>query len=559
MEENGCLGARVKRWLGWSERFADLNWRGDIFGGVTTAIISLPLALAFGVASGAGPEAGLAGAVLVGLLAALFGGSRTLISEPTGPMTVIMTAVITTLIAQDPEHGLAMAFSVVLVAGMTQVAFGVFRLGRYITLMPYSVISGFMSGIGILLILLQVYPLLGAETPSGGTLAALKALPDLLAGIELPEVIIAFTGMFILFGMPQAWRRFCPPHLVALVIGTLVAVFVFAPADLDRIGSIPMGLPEFRLPYFTSTQLRLILVEGMILGILGCVDTLLTAMIADSLTRKNHHSDRELIGQGIANMVSSLFGGLPGAGATMGTVANIQVGARSPLAAIIRSLLLLLIIFVLAPLLKDIPLAILAAIAVKVGVDILDWSFLKRAHALSPTAAFIMYGVMALTVLVDLVVAVAVGVFIANILTIEKLTRHQSRRLGTIDVTDDELPLSPEEKSLFEQAEGNILLFHLSGPMIFGVAKAIAQEQEAIGDAKVLIIDLSDVSILSTTVALALENMIKQARSLEIPVFLCACSEDTFSRMKRIEATGQLDLTFCGSRIEALTEGLKRI
>jgi SulP family sulfate permease len=549
----------VKTKLDWSNRFSELNWKGDLFGGVTTAIISLPLALAFGVASGAGAEAGLAGAVLVGLFAALFGGTRTLISEPTGPMTVVMTAVITTLIAQNPEDGLAMAFAVVTVAGLTQIAFGLFRLGRYITLMPYSVISGFMSGIGVLLILLQIYPLFGESTPSGGAIAAVRHLPDLLQSIQIPEMAIALTGLAVLFGMPRKWRKYCPPHLVALVLGTVLAILIFEPSDLKRIGTIPMGLPEFRVPFFSPEQLSVILVEGIVLGILGCIDTLLTAMIADSLTRKNHNSNRELVGQGIANTISSLFGGLPGAGATMGTVANIQVGARSPMAALIRSLILLLIVLILAPLLKDIPLAILAAIAVKVGVDILDWSFLKRAHSISGTAAVIMYSVMGLTIFVDLVVAVGIGVFIANILTIEKLTHLQSSRVKSIDVTDDELPLNPEERDLFDQGQGQILLFHLSGPMIFGVAKAIAQEQEELADAKVLVMDLSDVPILSTTVALALENVIKHARSMDIPVFLCAGSDETRRRMERIEATGHFELTFCETRLEALKAALPHV
>jgi len=551
--------SKWKQWLDPFDRFSERSWKGDLFGGVTTAIISLPLALAFGVASGAGAQAGLIGAVVVGLFAALFGGTRTLISEPTGPMTVVMTAVITTLIAQNPENGLSMAFGVVLVAGVTQILFGVFKLGRYVTLMPYSVISGFMSGIGVLLILMQIYPLMGQSSPSGGAIGAMRGLPELLAEIEGKELALAGVALVILFGMPGRWRRWCPPHLAALVLGTLIGILFFEPEDLRRIGTIPMGLPEIQIPLFSLDQLKLILVEGIVLGMLGCIDTLLTAMIADSLTRKQHDSNRELIGQGIANSINSFFGGLPGAGATMGTVVNIQVGAKSPVAGFIRSGLLLMVVLFLAPYLESVPMAVLAAIATKVGVDILDWSFLKRAHAVSGTAALIMYGVMALTVFVDLMVAVGLGVFIANILTIEKLTRLQSSGIRAIDDTDGDLPLDAEERVLFEKGKGRVCLLHLSGPMIFGVAKAISREHNAIKDARALILDLSDVPLLSTTVALALENVVQEAREKDIPVFCCVGSEDTRNRLGKIQATGQAGLEFCESRRDALTRAVQNI
>lgn len=541
------------------ERFSERSIKGDLFGGLTTAVISLPLALAFGVASGAGAQAGLYGAVCVGLFAALFGGTRTLISEPTGPMTVVMTAVITTLIAANPDQGLAMAFAVVLVAGLTQVLFGVFKLGRYITLMPYSVISGFMSGIGVLLILMQLAPLLGQASPGGGAIGVLRSLPDLLSGIRTAEAVLAFSALVILFLMPQAWRKWCPPHLLALVVGTALSLVFFTDTELRRIGEIPMGLPDFKLPVFTANQLSLILLEGMILGMLGCIDTLLTAMIADSLTRKHHDSDRELVGQGIANMVSSIFGGLPGAGATMGTVVNIQVGAKSPWAAIIRALILLSIILVIAPWLQNIPMAVLAAIAFKVGYDILDWSFLKRAHHVSRTAALIMYSVLALTVFVDLIVAVGVGVFIANILTIDRLSRLQSSGIRAIDTTDEELPLTAEEREWFERGQGKVILLHLSGPMIFGVAKAISRQHEALKDGKVLVLDLNDVPLLSTTVALALENVIREAQAAGVPVFVTAQAGPTRERIEKYDRTSQWEVHFCDNRTEALKHAAEMI
>jgi sulfate permease, SulP family len=487
------------------------NLRGDLFGGLTTAIVSLPLALAFGVASGAGPVAGLYGAVCVGFFAALFGGTPTLISEPTGPMTVVMTAIVSSMTASNPENGLAMAFTVVMLAGLFQIFFGVFKLGKYITLMPYSVISGFMSGIGVILIILQIAPFVGQPNPKGGVLGMVQNLPVLLTKINPAEAILGALTLAIIFFMPSKIKRYAPPQLVALIIGTVVSLIFFGNVEIRRIGEIPMGLPELRLPTFTPSEITRMIIDGAMLGLLGCIDTLLTAVIADSLTRTEHKSDKELIGQGIGNLVSGLCGGLPGAGATMGTVVNIQTGAQTALSGITRALILLVVVLWAANITETIPMAVLAGIALKVGIDILDWSFLKRAHKVSLKGSLIMYGVLFLTVFVDLIVAVGVGVFIANILTIERLSELQAQEVKTISDTDDAIVLSDDEKGLLDQGDGRIVLFYLSGPMIFGVSKAIAREHTAMADSDVLIVDLSDVPMLGVTASLAIENAIKDA------------------------------------------------
>ncbi|MFW5783625.1 MAG: SulP family inorganic anion transporter, partial [Spirochaetota bacterium] len=415
---------------------------GDIYGGITTAVISLPMALTFGIVSGAGAIAGLYGAIVVGLFAAIFGGTRTLISEPTGPMTVTMTAVVAGTVAAHPEQGLALAFTVVMLAGLFQIAFGVLKLGRYITLMPYSVISGFMSGIGVLLVITQLAPLLGQATPSGGAIGTLRSLPELVASVRLPELVLAGTSLAILFLVPEKARRYAPPPLVAVIAGTVLSLLLPWTDQVRTIGSIPMGLPRLVLPRLTGALAPELIVDALVLAVLGSIDSLLTSMIADSLTREQHDSNRELIGQGIGNLLSGLLGGLPGAGATMGTVVNIRSGASTGRAGIIRAVLLLAIVLALAPLLRVIPMAVLAAIAVKVGLDILDWSFIGRAHRISLSSTLIMYAVLVVTVLVDLMVAVGVGVFVANILTIERLSNLPSTRVTTIDPAGETV-LSP--------------------------------------------------------------------------------------------------------------------
>ncbi|BAU67148.1 sulfate permease family protein [Stanieria sp. NIES-3757] len=533
------------------------NLRGDLFGGLTTAIVSLPLALAFGVASGAGPVAGLWGAVCVGFFAALFGGTPTLISEPTGPMTVVMTAVIAKMTASDPENGMAMAFTVVMLAGIFQILFGFFKLGKYITLMPYSVISGFMSGIGVILVILQIAPFVGQPSPKGGVLGTVQAIPELLANINPLEAILGILTLAIIFLMPSKFKRYAPPQLVALIIGTVVSLVFFGDAEIRRIGEIPMGLPQFQMPVFSATQMTQILLDAIVLGMLGCIDTLLTAVIADSLTRTEHKSDKELIGQGIGNLVSGICGGLPGAGATMGTVVNIQTGATSALSGITRALILLVVVLWAANLTEPIPMAVLAGIALKVGLDILDWSFLKRSHKVSLKGTLIMYGVLLLTVFVDLIVAVGVGVFIANILTIERLSDLRAQEVKTISDADDEISLNEEEKQLLERANGRVLLFYLSGPMIFGVAKAIAREHSAMPDADALIMDLSDVPILGVTAALAIENAIQDAADKGLHVFVVGATQKVMTRLEKLGIQRFVPAqNFIPNRLEALRQAV---
>ncbi|MDJ0598871.1 MAG: SulP family inorganic anion transporter [Crocosphaera sp.] len=498
------------------------NIRGDLFGGVTAAVIALPMALAFGVASGAGPAAGLWGAVLIGFFAALFGGTPTLISEPTGPMTVVMTAVITKLTADNPENGLAMAFTVVMLAGLFQIIFGLLKLGKYITLMPYTVISGFMSGIGLILIILQFGPLLGTPNPKGGVIAALQNAPTVLSNlnINIGEAILGLLAVAILFLMPSKLKKVVPPQLVALIGCTLISVFLFANGEIKTIPEFSAGLPSLVMPTFTLDQVQIMIVDGLVLGMLGCIDALLTAVIADSLTQTQHNSDKELIGQGIGNLVSGLCGGLPGAGATMGTVVNIQAGGRTALSGLSRALILLVVVLWAAPLTQNIPLAVLAGIAFKVGIDIIDWKFLKRAHKLSWKAAAIMYGVMLLTVFYDLITAVGLGVFVANVLTIQKLANIQADRVKAIDTHEDDRLANQEAKHLMKEANGRILLLDLAGPMSFGASKAITQRQNILDNYEMLVIDLTHVPLLGVTATLALEKTIDDAYAKGLEVFI---------------------------------------
>jgi SulP family sulfate permease len=517
------------------------NLRGDIFGGVTAAVIALPMALAFGVASGAGAEAGLYGAIMVGLFAALFGGSPTLISEPTGPMTVIFTAVIARLMASNPEQGMAMAFTVVVMAGMFQILFGALRLGKYVTLMPYSVISGFMTGIGVILIILQIGPILGQAAPAGGVIGVLENIPVLIAGIRPEETLLALLTLAILFLMPGRLKRYMPPQLLALLVGTVLSVLLLSSGEIRRIGEIPTGLPAFQLPVFSAEQWQMMLLDAIVLGMLGCIDALLTSVIADSLTHRQHNSNKELIGQGLGNMMSGLFGGLPGAGATMGTVVNIQSGAQTALSGLVRAGILLVIVVWAAGMTASIPLAVLAGIALKVGIDIIDWNFLRRAHRLSLKGAVITYGVIALTVFVDLIAAVGIGLFVANVMTITRLSEFQAQDVKAVtDPADTDLELSAYERDLLEAAGGKVVLLNLSGSLIFGVSRAITRKNSSVGHYGALIVDISQVVYLGVSSALALEEAILDMLRAGRCVYIVGAQGQPRDRLERLGILQQI-------------------
>ena len=532
------------------------NLRGDLLGGLTAAIVALPLALAFGVSSGAGAITGLYGAIFVGFFAALFGGTPSQITGPTGPMTVIMATVFSTLIAKNPDVGVEMAFTVVMLGGLFQVLFGILQLGKYIVLIPYAVISGFMSGIGIIIIFIQIGPFLG-HRGSASVVESLSKIPDFLSNLNPAAAALGIITLIILFLTPRRVSSVIPSPLLALLIGTLISVFFLGDSNLILIGEIPTGLPKPQLPVFTFEQLNTMLVNGLMLGALGSIDSLLTSLVADNITRTNHDSDRELIGQGIGNIMSGLFGGLPGAGATMRTVVNVHAGGRTALSGIFHSVILLITLLWAGKLTEIIPQTILAGILLKVGIDIIDWGFLKRAHKLSLKAAGIMYSVLLLTVFVDLVTAVAVGVFMANLLTVKRLSDLQLDEVKAIVEPHNEAPLNDEEKQLLEKAKGRLLLLHLVGPMSFGAAKAISKQMGMVEQYDILILDLSNVSYLGITMSLALENMVQEAYRKRSEVFFVVASAEIKARLKNLNIWNILvSQNLVATRIEALQSAL---
>ncbi|MEO0828738.1 MAG: SulP family inorganic anion transporter [Cyanobacteria bacterium J06642_9] len=347
--------------------------------------------------------------------------------------------------------------------------------------------------------------------------------------------------MTIVFGWSKKLARIVPSPLIALVVCTAIAILVFPNSDFARIGDIPQGFPKLQVPAFNLTQIKDVVGYGLMLATLGAIDSLLTSLVADNITRTQHDSERELIGQGIGNLVSGLFGGLPGAGATMRTVINVQAGGRTPISGMFHALILLCIVLWAGGITANIPNAVLAGILIKVGINIIDWSFLWRVCQVSMRAALVTYGVVLLTVFVDLITAVAVGAFVANMLTIHRLTSVQIDQVRAITHPDDDpqVMLATKERQLMLQGQRKILLIQMSGPMSYGAARTIAYHMGR--DYEALILDLSNVPLVGVTASLTIETEVKAARRRQQgEIFIVGAKGQVQDRLKRFQVQDTL-------------------
>ena len=526
------------------------NIRGDIFGGLTAAVVALPLALAFGVASGAGAMAGLYGAIFIGFFAALFGGTPAQISGPTGPMTVVMAVVITRY-AGDP----ALAFTVVMMGGFFQIVFGACRLGGYISLVPFPVISGFMTGIGCIIIILQLAPLVGHAAPGGGTVGVLLGLPAILADISWEAAAIGALSLGIVYLTPQRIGRYLPTPLLALLVGTAV-VWLYLPG-VPVLGDIPTGIPVPRAPTFSWPDFPEMIGSALILALLGSIDSLLTSLIADSITRTHHNSERELIGQGIGNMLAGFFGGIPGAGATMRTVVNVRSGGATPISGMLHALVLVAIVLGLGPLAGHIPHAVLAGILIKVGVDIIDWSYLRRLPRAPRAGIILMFIVLVLTVFVDLIIAVGVGIVAASLLFVKRMSDLQLQSIRASDGSFGAVPLTAEEEAILAEHGNDIILYHFAGPLSFGAAQGMTRRLGVTDTSHALVLDMSDVTFVDTSASLALENLIVKARGQDVRVFVVGLRDPVRQVLDRLGVLDALaDNRDYASRLEALNSAV---
>lgn len=479
--------------------------RGDLFGGVTAAVVGLPVALAFGVASGLGPIAGLYGAIAVGFFAAVFGGTKSQISGPTGPMAVAMAVVVAT-----HTDNLAQAFTIVIMAGLIQLLLGAIRVGRFIAYTPYSVISGFMSGVGVIIILVQTLPFVGASVATGGPVGAVRAWLDVRHDINYSALAIAAVTLAVGVAWPGRLRRYLPPTLAALLAGTLLSVLWLN--DTPVIGEVPTGLPDLQLPDVSFGALAAAVQPALIIALLGSIDSLLTSLVADSMTRTRHNPNRELIGQGIGNMAAGFIGGMPGAGTTVRTVVNLRAGGRTPVSGVLGAAILLALVLGLGRFVEAIPHAALAGILVRVGWDIIDWRFITRIHRVQREHLLVMLTTMGLTVFLDLVTAVAIGLIAAGMASARQFERLEMDSVVSTPLLDQSFLPSPDGSDAGDSFVARAGLVSLRGS--FSVASAnklINAISVDIRDHEVVILDFSDTVYMDDSAALVVEQMIDTA------------------------------------------------
>jgi len=487
-----------------------MNLQKNLFGGITAAIIALPLGLAFGVASGMGPTAGIYGAIILGFFASLFGGTDTQISGPTGPMTVVMASAVITL-----HNDIGLIMTTVLLAGLFQIMFGIFKIGKFVQYIPYPVISGFMSGIGIIIIILQINPYLGL-LPDASVIHILTSLPHNISHISFDALTIATLTVCIMFFTPTKIGKLVPPPLIALAIITPISIYFSF--DVVTIGTIPSTLPDIVIPSLSADSYTIVITLAFTLAVLGTIDTLLTSIVADSITGTKHKPNKELIGQGIGNSLCSLVGALPGAGATMRTVINVKSGGTHKISGMIHSCVLLIIVLFLAPLASKIPMPLLAGILIKVGMDILDYRFLKIWKSSPKNDLSVMLVVFFITVFVDLITAVGVGVVLASLLIVYRIT--QETKITLEDKNQKEHPLNEE------LLKKHVRIIKIDGAFFFGSTTAFESQANAILDTKIVIIDIFNVPFIDITAIFTLMDLISRLQADHINVIIISKEND---------------------------------
>ncbi|MBQ9508065.1 MAG: SulP family inorganic anion transporter, partial [Bacteroidales bacterium] len=555
------------------------NLKGDIFGGITAGIVALPLALAFGIqafggiddpaASSMGALAGLIGATLLGFFASLFGGTHSQISGPTGPMTVITAALISGVWAsQQSMSAVLISMSLAgLFCGLFQIVFGIIKLGKYVRYIPYPVLSGFMSGIGVIIILQQIYPLIGLKSPVL-VVDMITQLPERIAGgISLAALFLGLGTIAIIYLFPLITKKI-PSTLVALLVMTIVALF----CNMDEkllIGSIPAGFP---MPFFAKEGISLSglnwgeilkasIIPGLTLAGLGSIDTLLTSVVADNITKTHHNSNRELVGQGIGNMISGLFCGIAGAGATMRTVVNVKSGGRSQISGMVHSLLLLAVLLGLGRFVRYVPLSVLAGILITVGWGIIDFKGFKDLLKIPRADAVVLIIVFLLTVFVDLLTAVGIGMVIACVLFMKRASDLVEGGYSSSEMTnfDKESPWS-DEGGIPDEMRHKIYIQRLNGPIFFGtITKFQNVMNDVPEDAKIVIIRMRLVSFMDQSGLYAMETAIKDLQDRGVMVLMTIIQPQPMYMLKTMNLIPDLvpeDHTF--KTFEDCTEFLKK-
>ena len=573
------------------------HFKFDLLGGITAGVVALPLALAFGEQSGLGAASGLYGAAFIGFFAAMFGGTATQISGPTAPMTALSMVIIAGIIQAcegDVGRALPMILGVFVLAGLFQILLGVLKIGTYIKYIPYPVVSGFMTGIGVIILITQIPPTLGynsgedqqlienympygeelildrilaneaeegvlvlddfketveraskitaddkkaeakvlASNAGKGVIGSLKYIDRAFNAIIWTELILALVTIFIIYGFKKI-TTVVPSTLVALVLVSSVAYF--GSIDYRLIQEIPMGLPNFHLDIFTGIDLKIMmpfLLSALTLAMLGAIDSLLTSLVADNLTKTQHKPNKELVGQGIGNTIAAFFGGLPGAGATIRTVVNINAGGKTRLSGMIAGIFLFCILIVLGPIASMIPAAVLAGILITVGIGVMDYKGLKALPKMETSEKIILLTVLILTVFWQLVYAVGVGLVMAALVFLKKMSDVSSKEVEIKSLENTKPDLWGDEIEVDEAIRERVLFKHLNGPMFFGVVTDFRNLVAELPEVDYLIIRMERVPFIDQSGIYALEEAIQDLQNRDVKVVLTSPNQQVLNLLE---------------------------
>ena len=515
------------------------NLKGDFTGGLVAGVVALPLALAFGVQSGMGATAGLYGAIMVGIFAAIFGGTPTQASGPTGPMTVVSAGLVAAAIQLTGSLEAAMGIILLsfLLGGVIQIIFGLINIAGYVKYFPYPVISGFMSGVGLIIIILQLFPFAGLSSAKS-TISVLQDLPRFFAEFNIYALALGALTVLIYYVFPYITKAI-PSALVALIVAALAGYFLGW--DVPIIGDIPSGIPNIQVGTMFSNippEAYMLIVEyAIVLAVLGSIDSLLTSVIADNMTKTRHNSNRELIGQGIGNMLAAIFGGIPGAGATKGTVVNINAGGKTRISGAIHGLFLLAVLLGLGSLAAYIPLSVLAGLLIPIGFKIIDTKGLKHLLRIPRADAVVLILVLLITTFGSLIQAVGLGVALACILFMKKASDigEKGITMELVENLEDEKPWQ-DELPFYDKYKDKVLIKHLKGPLFFGFTTHLKNQMAAI-DKKIeaLIIRMDEVPLVDQSGLYALEDIVFDLEQQGVHVLLVNIQKQPIDMLRSID------------------------
>ncbi|MDH5458406.1 MAG: SulP family inorganic anion transporter [Nitrospinota bacterium] len=515
------------------------NIKGDFFGGLTAGVVTLPLALAFGLQSGLSPISGLYCAIFLGGIAVVFGGTNTLISTPTGPMTVVAALTISQAIGMTGSLETAMGtiLAIFILAGVIQILFGSFKIGNNVKYIPYPVLSGFMTGIGVILILFEIYPLIGLSSPST-IKGVITGLPQDVSNMSLQALGLGALTLAILYLAPKFSTK-VPATLIALIAGTLISIV--SGMSVPLIGEVPQGLPSLQFETLLNVNFStpwFIITAALTLGALGCIDTLLTAVIVDKITETKHQSNRELIGQGLGNIASGLFGGLPGAGTTMSSIVNVKAGGRTRMSGVISSLCLLAVLLGLGAYVQYVPIPVLAAILITVGLDIIDYSGLKEVVKVDRAEGGILLVVLVMTVFVDLIAAVGTGMTLSVFVFMKKMSSIGETTIALFPLRDLKVrkPCDLREEFILpSEYLDKVYIKSFTGPIFFGFSQYIIDNLKKLPPVNVIILEMNRVPYLDQSAAHALELVFDYLKKQGITVYLAHVRENPLKMLHNVD------------------------